>query len=571
MLPHTSNVVPADGRLAAAAGTGLIRTIWGLEPVQIHARYWASQGVCVVRSEDTGPAARGADLYLLLQPESLPLFDLTEAMKVLNWVEPTVLTVRLQEKRDDGYREVIVCEGDEPHIRPAGARSIADDRFVRFERVYDGEEVRLGKAILTPDREIAQLWQQAGDPLNARRRLRKYVPAEERAVVRTRGKLYDRGDDREIALMMQDLVRRWQRPDQTIPRAARHKLAVGAGPRRRTEESTVWADPSTKLDGVDFLGQVWVGAGRNLARGTTVVGPRVVWDDPAHRPEDGDVGEVHWPDLMPQVRNVLPILGVGGGLAKGRSLLSLKRQPKGSDAAETSEGAVAPVGEAAFAATKTNTRRPDTVVPSNPGEFSEAGKRLFDVCFSSAALIFTAPAWPVIMFLIWKEDKRPFFFGHVRQSRGGRPFKCWKFRSMFRNAEEIKKRLIAEGRNEADGAQFFMEDDPRITKIGRFLRKTNLDELPQFWNVLAGHMSVVGPRPSPDKENQFNPTWREARLSVRPGITGLWQIRRTRAEGTDFQEWVKYDLEYVEKRSFRGDLVLIFKTVAMIFRKIARS
>ena len=186
------------------------------------------------------------------------------------------------------------------------------------------------------------------------------------------------------------------------------------------------------------------------------------------------------------------------------------------------------------------------------------------------ALIGTAPLWPLIMLLIWVEDGRPWFFGHVRQTRGGRPFECWKFRSMFNNAEEIKQRLIAEGKNEADGAQFFMEDDPRITRIGKVLRKTNLDELPQFWNVIRGDMSVVGPRPSPDKENQYNPAWREARLSVRPGITGLWQIRRTRAEGTDFQEWIKYDIEYVETRSFWGDLRIIWLTVVMILKKLAK-
>ena len=116
-----------------------------------------------------------------------------------------------------------------------------------------------------------------------------------------------------------------------------------------------------------------------------------------------------------------------------------------------------------------------------------------------------------------------------------------------------------------------MEDDPRITRIGRILRKTNLDELPQFWNVLAGEMSVVGPRPSPDNENQFAPAWREARLSVKPGITGLWQIRRTRAAGSDFQEWIKYDIEYVERQSLWLDLVIIGKTIALILRKLLRA
>jgi lipopolysaccharide/colanic/teichoic acid biosynthesis glycosyltransferase len=115
-----------------------------------------------------------------------------------------------------------------------------------------------------------------------------------------------------------------------------------------------------------------------------------------------------------------------------------------------------------------------------------------------------------------------------------------------------------------------MENDPRITRVGRVLRKYHLDELPQFFNVLVGDMSVVGPRPSPRKENQFCPPWREARLSVRPGITGLWQVCRTRRAGSDFQEWIKYDLEYVERRTFWLDMKIIAQTVWQILHRASR-
>ena len=111
------------------------------------------------------------------------------------------------------------------------------------------------------------------------------------------------------------------------------------------------------------------------------------------------------------------------------------------------------------------------------------------------------------------------------------------------------------------GPQVFIENDPRVTRLGRVLRRFQIDELPQFWNVLRGEMSLVGPRPSPDRENQFCPAWREMRLSVRPGITGLWQTRRTRAEGEDFQEWIKYDIEYVRSASFVLDLKILVSTV----------
>jgi lipopolysaccharide/colanic/teichoic acid biosynthesis glycosyltransferase len=130
---------------------------------------------------------------------------------------------------------------------------------------------------------------------------------------------------------------------------------------------------------------------------------------------------------------------------------------------------------------------------------------------------------------------------------------------MRRDAEQLKAQLVAA--NQADGPQFFIERDPRLLRVGTVLRKFQIDELPQFWNVLLGHMSVVGPRPSPDKENQFCPSWREARLSVRPGVTGLWQIRRTRQPQTDFQEWIRYDLEYVQHQSLRLDIWIIMNTL----------
>jgi lipopolysaccharide/colanic/teichoic acid biosynthesis glycosyltransferase len=172
------------------------------------------------------------------------------------------------------------------------------------------------------------------------------------------------------------------------------------------------------------------------------------------------------------------------------------------------------------------------------------------------------------MLAIWMEDGRPFFFSHQRETIRGREFGCVKFRSMRKDADKIKEQI--KKLNQADGPQFFIENDPRLTRVGRFLRKYNLDELPQFWNVLVGDMSVVGPRPSPHAENQFCPPWREARLSVRPGITGLWQVRRTRQRGADFQEWIKYDLEYVENLSFWRDMNIIWRTITTILRKASR-
>lgn len=189
-------------------------------------------------------------------------------------------------------------------------------------------------------------------------------------------------------------------------------------------------------------------------------------------------------------------------------------------------------------------------------------KRTFDVVVSLAALIALAPVFLIAAIAIAIEDGRPVFYGHLRQSRGGRLFKCWKFRSMRRNAEALVPTLVDD--NMCDGPQVAIQNDPRVTRVGRFLRRAQLDELPQFLNVLRGEMSIVGPRPSPDRENQYCPAWREARLSVRPGITGLWQVRRTRAPGVDFQEWIRYDMEYVERASFWLDLKICVLTAWIV-------
>ena len=188
-----------------------------------------------------------------------------------------------------------------------------------------------------------------------------------------------------------------------------------------------------------------------------------------------------------------------------------------------------------------------------------AAKRAFDIAGALVALSLTAPFYPFIMLAVYLNSPGPFFYGAVRQGRGGKNFKCWKFRTMVQNADEIKRKLMIQ--NEVDGPQFKMKNDPRIFFVGRWLRKLNVDEWPQFWNVLIGQMSVVGPRPSPEKENQMCPAWREARLSVRPGITGLWQVSRRRDRGeTDFQEWIYYDVQYIKKQSFWLDLKIFFKT-----------
>jgi lipopolysaccharide/colanic/teichoic acid biosynthesis glycosyltransferase len=133
---------------------------------------------------------------------------------------------------------------------------------------------------------------------------------------------------------------------------------------------------------------------------------------------------------------------------------------------------------------------------------------------------------------------------------------------MHKDAERIAEEL--DEYNICDGPQVFIRDDPRVTRIGRYLRTTHFDEVPQFLNVLFGQMSLVGPRPSPDNENQYCPAWRDSRLSVRPGITGLWQLNRTREPGEDFQEWIRYDIEYVQRANLWLDVKILAKTAWMV-------
>ena len=193
-------------------------------------------------------------------------------------------------------------------------------------------------------------------------------------------------------------------------------------------------------------------------------------------------------------------------------------------------------------------------------------KRAADFLISLVVLLVMSPVLLVCCFAVVIDDGFPIFFGHKRQSKGGATFRCWKFRTMRRNAEALVAELRKQ--NLCDGPQVFIKDDPRVTRVGKVFRKLQLDEFPQFWNVLFGDMSIVGPRPSPDNENQYCPAWREIRLSVRPGITGNWQVKRTRAEGKDFQEWIQYDIEYVEKMGPIFDVWLCILTVVNIVRSL---
>jgi lipopolysaccharide/colanic/teichoic acid biosynthesis glycosyltransferase len=204
-----------------------------------------------------------------------------------------------------------------------------------------------------------------------------------------------------------------------------------------------------------------------------------------------------------------------------------------------------------------------------PCSYPRLAKRVADMLISAAVLLLFAPVILIIAMLVKITSPGPAFFGDKRQGLHGKDFSCYKFRSMVPGADKLQQKLRK--LNEVDGPQFKMEFDPRVTTIGRFLRNTYLDEIPQFWNVLTGKMSIVGPRPSPEAENSLCASWRDARLSVRPGITGLWQVCRTRLPGTDFHEWVYFDKMYVKNISLSLDIWICWKTALYILHAFLRQ
>ncbi len=190
------------------------------------------------------------------------------------------------------------------------------------------------------------------------------------------------------------------------------------------------------------------------------------------------------------------------------------------------------------------------------------GKRIIDVLGAVVGLGITAVLAVPIVIAIKLEDGGPIFFKQVRCSWMGKRFEIWKFRSMVLNAEALK----AQVKNEVEGPLFKNENDPRITRVGRFLRRTSLDELPQFWNVLQGDMSLVGTRPpTPDEIEQYKvPEWQ--RLDVKPGMTGEWQVNG-RSTVKKFEDVIRMDLDYQKNWSLTYDIQLILKTVLVLFSK----
>lgn len=463
------------------------RTLWGLSPLELHDRYWAALGVQVVRCGDhETEISRSAELYLLLTDQSMVLFDLRPCLEYFTVLDPSLLRVRVLDKTQPKYAERL--------------RANEDGTFLRYERNYrrhlSGNTMRVG---LTESREIAGNWAAIRETQHRWRVLTATAAPTGRIGHRLEGTFSVKQTDEAADHVIRELPKRWNRPDMTIEGIKRH------------QEGWMFASDTPPAN-ARLVGRVWIGAGEPGRITGPVVGPDVVWDDPAARPQ---AEPLRWFSIEPKAKAIE---------------VGIERQS---------------------------------------AHATSIGKRLFDIVFSAIVLLMLLPLFPIIALAVLIEDGRPIFFVHKRESIGGREFGCIKFRTMRNNAESIKASL--QEINQADGPQFYIENDPRITRTGRVLRMFQIDELPQFINVLRGDMSIVGPRPSPYSENQYCPGWREARLSVRPGLTGLWQVRRTRAAGTDFQEWIRYDIEYVENACWTLDIQIIVQTLLVLLRPLLRS
>jgi lipopolysaccharide/colanic/teichoic acid biosynthesis glycosyltransferase len=376
-----------------------------------------------------------------------------------------------------------------------------DGRVDCVSREYFSRGRAAYRVLLTRRRGLAYLWVHCGSRRYCWTRIRAKVRSSDIDNWRCEGGCFTTGDCAEERRMIDHVVSIWPDPCQAID---------GLDEIREN----VWSCGRTVplQDDAVLIGPVWLGRRADLGTARCFIGPTWI--------EDAAVGSASAssPARVRRIRDIDPADQMS---------------------------------------------RPDDQREAR--QFYLVAKRTFDLAASMAGLIVLSPLIVFISLLTLIFSGRPVFYGHVRQTRGGRNFRCWKFRTMVQNAEAIKAEVAAQ--NACDGPQFFIQNDPRVTRIGRILRKYHLDELPQLWNVLRGQMSLVGPRPSPDAENQICAPWRELRLSVRPGITGLWQLRSSREPGRDFQEWIRFDTEYVERATFWLDLKIIIATVLRIARR----
>lgn len=299
---------------------------------------------------------------------------------------------------------------------------------------------------------------------------------------------------------------------------------------------------------------VWAAPGCRIAAGSRLLGPVVLHE----RVEIAEGAAVIGPTVLgagvrlgPRATVSYAVLDADSRVPAGAGL-SQRVLPSGEQAADAALSAGWESGPA-------SDLRLGAAPPARRARLFRACKRGVDILLSAIGLALLAPLLLVTAALVKLTSRGPVFFGHEREGRGGRTFLCWKFRTMVARAHAAQRELYRG--NAVDGPQFKLANDPRVTPLGRFLRASNIDELPQLYNVLRGEMSLIGPRPSPFRENQICIRWRNTRLSVRPGITGLWQVCRSDRASGDFHQWIYYDTLYVQHQCLALDLRILLATL----------
>ncbi|RMF82610.1 MAG: hypothetical protein D6744_05885 [Planctomycetota bacterium] len=323
--------------------------------------------------------------------------------------------------------------------------------------------------------------------------------------------------------------------------ALRSDSLLQAPPRYHEHQPGVFVGPDVLIDErAELVGPVVIHERCVIERNALVVGPAVI----GRNVVIGNDAVVAQSVIAPGV-NVFPLCSV-----RHRTMLT--------ESAEGEEPQATP-----SAISRSAVAIQDSGLPPRRGRGRSWGyavaKRMTDVVLSAFGLLVLSPLLLVIALAVKITSRGPILFAHEREGRGGRVFRCYKFRTMTPDAHARQRELYSA--SATDGPQFKIDKDPRLTPIGGFLRDYCLDELPQLINVLLGTMSLVGPRPSPFRENQICVPWRNARLSVRPGMTGLWQVCRSQRSLGDFHQWIHYDILYVRNRSYWLDWKILIATL----------
>jgi len=325
----------------------------------------------------------------------------------------------------------------------------------------------------------------------------------------------------------------------------------------------IWAAERAKISKNAYLaGPVVLGDGCVIEDGAQVIGPTTIGDRVCIEPGAHVRESILWEGsrIRSHARVEYSLVADGCVVPRGETVqntvIIADERTRGSY-----DFAAAVAAQPIVKSAKDRIVRPAWFHPRQ-STFSRFSKRCVDLLVSVPALLILSPLLLLISLTVKATSRGPILFSQRRCGKDGRPFFMHKFRTMIVGADRMKAALDPE--KNVEGPMFKMKVDPRITPIGRLLRRTSLDELPQLFNVLKGEMSLVGPRPLAIEEMKFSPSWRDIRLSVKPGITGLWQVK---ARGTGrFHDWIEYDIFYAQHRSFLLDVDILWRTLWVAFR-----